>query len=92
MGMAQSLNPTLRTFIERQPMFFVATADVGGRVNVSPKVMDTMRVLDDQTIRWLNSSGSRKETAYCLPEMTMAGNSCLTSRPSPEVAKSSILQ
>ncbi|MCJ8336054.1 MAG: pyridoxamine 5'-phosphate oxidase family protein, partial [Epibacterium sp.] len=63
MGIAKSLNPTLRAFVERQPIFFVATADVGGRVNVSPKGMDTMRVLDGQTIRWLNLSGSGNETA-----------------------------
>ncbi|UES60066.1 pyridoxamine 5'-phosphate oxidase family protein (plasmid) [Roseibium aggregatum] len=63
MGIAHSLNPALRAFIERQKMFFVATADVGGRVNVSPKGMDTIRVLDGQTIRWLNLSGSGNETA-----------------------------
>ncbi len=44
-------------------MFFVATADVDGRVNVSPKGMDTLRVIDDQTVRWLNLSGSGNETA-----------------------------
>lgn len=63
MGVAKSLNPTLAAFIERQHMFFVATADVGGRVNVSPKGMDTLRVLDNQTTRWLNLSGSGNETA-----------------------------
>lgn len=63
MGTANSLNPTLRAFIERQQMFFVATADVDGRVNVSPKGMDTLRVLGGQTIRWLNLSGSGNETA-----------------------------
>ena len=63
MGIAKSLNPMLRAFVERQPIFFVATADVGGRVNVSSKGMDTMRVLDGQTIRRLNLSGSGNETA-----------------------------
>jgi hypothetical protein len=57
------LNPTLTSFIERQPVFFVATADVTGRVNVSPKGMDTLRVQSPTSIRWLNLSGSGNETA-----------------------------
>ncbi|MET1411262.1 pyridoxamine 5'-phosphate oxidase family protein [Roseibium sp. HPY-6] len=63
MATAHSLNSTLRSFIERQPMFFVATADVAGRVNVSPKGMETLRVVDDTHVRWLNLSGSGNETA-----------------------------
>ncbi|MEM6489390.1 MAG: pyridoxamine 5'-phosphate oxidase family protein [Pseudomonadota bacterium] len=57
------LNGTLRAFIERQPMFFAATADVTGRVNVSPKGMDTLRIQADDRIVWLNLSGSGNETA-----------------------------
>jgi len=63
MGMRSSLNAQMRDFIERQPLFFVATADVEGRVNLSPKGMDTLRIIDDQTIHWLNLSGSGNETA-----------------------------
>jgi hypothetical protein len=37
MGTAPRLNKTLRTLIERQHVFFVATAAHDGRVNVSPK-------------------------------------------------------
>ena len=44
-------------------MFFVATADREGRVNVSPKGMDTLRIKDDERIVWLNLSGSGNETA-----------------------------
>jgi len=57
------LTPSLRAFIERQPLFFVATADVDGRVNVSPKGMDTLKVVDNERIRWLNLTGSGNETA-----------------------------
>jgi hypothetical protein len=57
------LNRTLISFIEQQQLFFVATADVDGRVNVSPKGMSTLRVENDTTIRWLNLSGSGNETA-----------------------------
>ncbi len=57
------LNRTLRDFIEKQPLFFVATADRMGRVNVSPKGMETLRIEGDNRIVWLNLSGSGNETA-----------------------------
>ena len=44
-------------------LLFVATADLTGRVNVSPKGMDTLRILDDSRISWLNLTGSGNETA-----------------------------
>ena len=50
-------------FIEAQSFFFVATAAPEGRVNVSPKGLDTLRVLGPQRIVWLNLSGSGNETA-----------------------------
>jgi Pyridoxamine 5'-phosphate oxidase len=63
MGMGHRLTATLRHFVTRQPLFFVATADREGRVNLSPKGMDTLRIVDDTRIRWLNLSGSGNETA-----------------------------
>ena len=63
MATGKKLNGTLRAFIEKQPVFFVATADRTGRVNVSPKGMDTLRIEDDNRIVWLNLSGSGNETA-----------------------------
>ena len=63
MARGRKLNPTLRAFIERQPIFFVATAAPAGRVNVSPKGLDALRIIDDQKILWLNLSGSGNETA-----------------------------
>lgn len=63
MGQSTKLNETLRAFIERQKLFFVATADRDGRVNLSPKGMDTLHVVDHSRIRWLNLSGSGNETA-----------------------------
>ena len=63
MGMGHHLNDTLTAFVKRQPVFFVATADQTGRVNVSPKGMDTLRVLNETRIIWLNLSGSGNETA-----------------------------
>ncbi|MEO0829213.1 MAG: pyridoxamine 5'-phosphate oxidase family protein [Pseudomonadota bacterium] len=63
MALGTALNATLRQFIEAQPMFFVATAAATGRVNVSPKGADSLRIVDDQRIIWLNLSGSGNETA-----------------------------
>ena len=55
-------------FIGQQHLFFVATAAADGRVNVSPKGMDTLRILDANRIVWLNLSGSGNETAAHLAE------------------------
>lgn len=55
-------------FIEAQKLFFVATAARDGRVNLSPKGMDTLRVLRPDRIVWLNLSGSGNETAAHLAE------------------------
>lgn len=58
-----SIEPDLLEFIERQHMFFVATAATEGRVNLSPKGLDTFRVLDPNRVVWLNGTGSGNETA-----------------------------
>lgn len=74
MATSTKLNGTLRAFIERQHVFFVATAAKDGRVNVSPKGMNTLRIMDDNRIVWLNLSGSGNETAAHLldtPRMTL---------------------
>jgi pyridoxamine 5'-phosphate oxidase-like protein len=64
----------LKSFIDNQKIFFVGTAPKDGRVNVSPKGMDTLRVIDMNTIYWLNLTGSGNETAAHVQEnerMTM---------------------
>ncbi len=66
MAFGIALNGTFRAFIEKQPLFFVATAARDGRVNVSPKGMDTLRIVGDNRIVWLNLSGSGNETAAHL--------------------------
>ncbi len=55
-------------FVRAQPMFFVASAPADGRVNVSPKGMDTLRVIDERRICWLSLSGSGNETAAHVNE------------------------
>lgn len=50
-------------FIEAQHIFFTGTAAAEGRVNVSPKGMDSLRVLGPNRILWRNLTGSGNETA-----------------------------
>ncbi len=74
MVLAQKLNQTLIDFIRAQQMFFVGTAAADGRVNVSPKGLDSLRVIDETKIIWLSLSGSGNETAAHvreLPRMTL---------------------
>lgn len=69
MGLGTRLTPTLTRFIERQKLFFVATAADTGRVNLSPKGADALRVKGPNLIRWLNLSGSGNETAGHLKKV-----------------------
>lgn len=49
-------------FVERQPVFFVATAAADARINLSPKGMDCFRVLSPTRIAYLDVAGSGNET------------------------------
>ena len=62
----EELNNNLIEFIKTQKLFFVATAAPEGTVNISPKGMDTFRVLNNQKIVWLNLTGSGNETSAHL--------------------------
>ncbi|SNR60344.1 pyridoxamine 5'-phosphate oxidase family protein [Puniceibacterium sediminis] len=68
------ISPEHRAFIEAQHIFFTGTAGPSGRVNVSPKGMESLRVTEDNRILWLNLTGSGNETAGHLtqdPRMTL---------------------
>ena len=45
-----ALTPELRAFLAKQQMFFTASAARDGRVNLSPKGMDTFRVLSETEV------------------------------------------
>ena len=60
------ISDRLADFIARQHVFFVATAARDGRVNVSPKGLDSLRVLGPNRVVWLNGTGSGNETAAHL--------------------------
>jgi len=53
-------------FIGKQHVFFVATAHQEGRVNLSPKGLDSFRVIDPKTVAYLELTGSGNETAAHL--------------------------
>ncbi len=64
------LNSRTREFIAAQQMFFVATAplDANGHVNLSPKGLESFRVLDDRRVAYLDLVGSGIETAAHVRE------------------------
>jgi len=62
------INKRIEKFIGEQKIFFVATAAAEGRINLSPKGMDSFRILDRNRIVWLNLTGSGNETAAHLHE------------------------
>ena len=60
------ITPQLQEFIEEQKIFFVGTAMETGTINVSPKGLDTLRVINENEIIWMNLTGSGNETAAHL--------------------------
>lgn len=56
------IEPVHRAFIERQKIFFVASAAPKGRVNVSPKGLSSLRVLGENDVAYLDCTGSGSET------------------------------
>jgi hypothetical protein len=61
-------------FIAGQKIFFVGTATADSRVSVSPKGMDSLRILDENRAAWLNVTGSGNETSAHVqrdPRMTI---------------------
>ncbi len=72
-----SLNDELCDFIGAQKLFFVATAPDSGRINLSPKGMNTFRCFDDKTVGYLDLTGSGNETAaHCLENGRMTVMFC----------------
>lgn len=61
-----ALDDNLKAFIAKQHLFFVATATQDGRINLSPKGLDSLRVPDDKRVAYLDLTGSGNETAAHL--------------------------
>src|SRR3954454_2586819 len=66
----EGLEDGLRAFIAGQQVFFVATAPLSpdGHVNVSPKGLDTFRILGPRAVAYLDLTGSGAETVAHLRE------------------------
>lgn len=64
------LTPTLQQFLARQHVFFVATAprDPAAHINLSPKGLDTLRILSSHELAYLDLTGSGNETSAHLLE------------------------
>jgi hypothetical protein len=60
------IEPLQRDFILRQRIFFTASAAADGRVNVSPRGTDALRVLGTNSVAYLDLTGSGNETAAHL--------------------------
>ena len=73
-----SINKEHKAFIEKQKMFVIGSAGADGFINVSPKGMDTFKIVDENTVVWLNYTGSGNETSAHVQEngrMTVMFNS-----------------
>lgn len=66
----EGIDSKLARFIEAQRLFFVATAPRGpdGHVNLSPKGLDTLRIVDERRVAYLDLTGSGIETVAHLRE------------------------
>ncbi len=63
----ESIGDEIRNFVAEQHVFFVASApSEGGHVNLSPKGLDTFRIVDDHSVAYLDLTGSGAETAAHL--------------------------
>jgi len=73
-----SINKEHKAFIEAQKMYVIGSAGAEGFINVSPKGMDTFKIVDENTVVWLNYTGSGNETSAHVQEngrMTIMFNS-----------------
>ncbi len=70
------IDESLAAWIGQQHLFFVATAPLSaeGRVNLSPRGLDSLSILDRHTVAWLDLTGSGAET---IAHLTENGRICL---------------
>lgn len=61
-----SIGAAHRAFIARQHIFFTGSAAPGTRINISPRSTTAFRVLDADTVAYLDLTGSGNETAAHL--------------------------
>jgi hypothetical protein len=66
----ETITDDLQAFIAQQHLFFVSTAPLGeeGHINLSPKGMDSFRVLSDHEVAYVDLTGSGNETSAHIQE------------------------
>lgn len=64
------ITPPLAKWIRQQPMFFNASAPLSnqGHINLSPRGLDSLRIVDPNQVAILDLTGSGNETASHLAE------------------------
>lgn len=62
------LDEKIQDFIRRQQIFFVATAPAEGRINLSPKGMETFSIVSNTQVLYMDLTGSGNETAAHIME------------------------
>ena len=70
MKLHDQIDEGMAEWIDRQPLFFVASAPLAaeGHINLSPRGLDSFRVLGPRRVGWLDLTGSGNETAAHLAE------------------------
>jgi hypothetical protein len=65
-----SISDQHKAFIEKQKMFFVATSPLSleGHINLSPKGLDSFRVLSPTRVAYMDITGSGNETSAHILE------------------------
>lgn len=61
--MSNTLSTDFVNFINKQKIFFVGTANESGPVNISPKGLEFIKIIDPGRIVWLNLAGSTNRTS-----------------------------
>ena len=66
----QTITPAIQEFIRAQHLFFVASAPLSasGHVNVSPKGLDSFRILSETRVAYMDLTGSGNETSAHIAE------------------------
>jgi len=62
------ISEKIKNFIEAQKIFFVGTATENSRINISPKGMDSLKIINKNRVIWLNVTGSGNETSAHIQE------------------------
>ncbi|HNB81258.1 MAG TPA: pyridoxamine 5'-phosphate oxidase family protein [Chitinophagaceae bacterium] len=67
---SEQIETSHREFIARQHMFFTGTAPLGehAHVNISPKGLDSFRILSEHRVAYMDLIGSGNETSAHLQE------------------------